>query len=883
MKPFCGTALVVLLSIFLMISNVETGVALNAGSAEKFSHSSSQTSVETKNTNAQEQANVFGHWITPSDLAKLKSRIGTSSEDENYNQLIDGHGTGLQPPSDEQWAKIADSAYVVDTISVKATTTPPIRVDLSSESWFPPIGNQDGQGSCVAWAVGYYVKTFQEAKEHEWNLSKALWEGGYYGYPSIAYQDKIISPSFVYNLINNGVDKGSTFYDAINLICSVGACSWQKMPYNFSDYTSWPSEGAWREAPFYRGNSSSGYEYMLLSGDEDLTSLKNWIVSGNLAIIGVDANKYSNLTSQDIWTLDNYVNPNVDHANTIVGYDDSIEYVEEGVIRHGAFKIANSWGVGGWEHVPDGCYWISYEAMKQRVGDCMFYYDIVDYRPELLATFRISHSKRGECDITIGMGNKDYPIQTKRFNDYIHGGNQPFCSNDIIFDITEFMDSVADVRDQSFFLSVYDGGSPSTGTISKFAINSGLSSDPPVYTVNNEYVYAYVTLHYSARARVFPEAVEFETDYVVGQNFSVAVIAENMPNLYALNLEFQWDATYLKYLNHTITVPIENYSHIAFPSPYSGILHSPVAIAKNDINESSGALSLICNSENPASSFNGNGTILIMAFQVKNQSISDVNVSLRLTQTEFIDNYSLPILHTVTDGLVRIPKLPIDTSPPAICILSPENKTFAVNHVPLIFTVNESLSWMGYSLDDQPNVTITQNTTLTGLLDGTHEVIVYANSTFGNMGASEMVYFADDTKPPNIANVSQLPSITNVTPEDEVKVNVTVTDNFSGVKKVILTYTNGDGTWVTVEMAKIEDHIWNAAIPPFPYGTNITYAITAEDSVNNTITSEEMGYTYQYPVISEFSTLWPLPLLMITASLLIASYKKKRGVLRKTV
>jgi len=866
-----------------MISNFETRAVLNAGSAEKFSPSSSQASVETTKTNAQEQANVFGHWITPSDLAKLKSRIGTSSEDGNYSQLIDGHGTGLQLPSDGQWARIADSAYVVDMISFKAATAPPSRVDHSSESWFPPIGNQDGQGSCVAWAVGYYVKTFQEAKEHEWNLSEALWEGGYYGHPSLAYQDKIISPSFVYHLINNGVDRGSSFYDAINLVCSVGACSWQKMSYNPSDYTSWPSEEAWREASFYRGNSSSGYEFMWLSGDEDLTSLKNWIASDHLAVLAVDGYQYSNLTGDDVWTLDNYASPSENHANTIVGYDDSIEYVEEGEIRHGAFKIANSWGVGGWENVPDGCYWISYEAMKQPVGYCMFYYDIVDYRPELLATFRISHSKRGECHITVGMGNKDYPIQAKGFDDYVNGGNQPFCPNDIIFDITEFKDFVTDVRDQSFFLRVYDGGSDSTGTISKFAIDSAFSSDPPVYTVNNEYVYAYVTLHSSAHVRVFPEVVELETGYVVGQNFTVAVIAENMSNLYAFNLRLEWNTTYLEYLNHTITVPVENYSYTAFPSPYLGILHSPVAIAKNDINESSGVLSLICNSENPASSFTGNGTIFIVAFQVKNQSISDVDVSLCLTKTEFVDSYTLPILHTVTDGLVRIPKLPPDTAPPTICILSPENKTFAVNHVPLIFTVNESLSWMCYSLDDQPNVTITQNTTLTGLLDGTHRVVVYANDTFGNMGASEMVYFADDTTPPNMANVSQVPSKTNVWPEDEVNVNASITDNLSGVKKVMLKYTNGNGTWTTVEMAKTEGLIWSATIPSFPYGTNITYTITAEDNVNNTITSQEMGYTVQYHAVSEFSAPWLLPSFMITVLLLIKFYKKKCVVLRKTV
>jgi hypothetical protein len=190
---------------------------------------------------------------------------------------------------------------------------------------------------------------------------------------------------------------------------------------------------------------------------------------------------------------------------------------------------------------------------------------------------------------------------------------------------------------------------------------------------------------------------------------------------------------------------------------------------------------------------------------------------------------------------------------------------------------------MGYSLDDQSNITIAQNTTLTGLLDGTHRIIIYANDTFGNMGASEMVYFSDDTTPPNIANVSQVPSKTNVRPEDEVKLNASITDNLSGVKKVVLKYTNGNGTWTTVEMTKIEECVWNAVIPSFPYDTNVTYSIAAEDNVNNTITSQEMGYTVQHETVSEFSAPWLLPSFMITALLLIIFYKKKLGLLHKTV
>lgn len=195
---------------------------------------------------------------------------------------------------------------------------PVLAVDQSATPWFPPIGSQGSQGSCVTWSVGYYIKTFQEAKEHGWDLSGASWSGGHSGHPTERYQDKIMSPAFIYNLINHGQDKGSSYQAAMKLVCFIGNCSWEKMSYDLSTYTAWPSEEAWTEAAFYRGNSS-GYQYMSVSTETGLTNLKNWVASGHLASISVDAYKYDVLTSTDLWTLDNYDDFDTNHANTIVG------------------------------------------------------------------------------------------------------------------------------------------------------------------------------------------------------------------------------------------------------------------------------------------------------------------------------------------------------------------------------------------------------------------------------------------------------------------------------------------------------------------------------------------------------------------------------------
>jgi len=106
------------------------------------------------------------------------------------------------------------------------------------------------------------------------------------------------------------------------------------------------------------------------------------------------------------------------------------------------------------------------------------------------------------------------------------------------------------------------------------------------------------------------------------------------------------------------------------------------------------------------------------------------------------DNYPL-----VTPYEPYIP--PPDTTPPIIFIISPQNKTYPLNHVSLIFNVSEQTSWIGYSLDGKAKVTIPGNITLANLSDGSHSIIVYAKDNALNTGASETIYFtiAQKTEP----------------------------------------------------------------------------------------------------------------------------------------
>lgn len=83
---------------------------------------------------------------------------------------------------------------------------------------------------------------------------------------------------------------------------------------------------------------------------------------------------------------------------------------------------------------------------------------------------------------------------------------------------------------------------------------------------------------------------------------------------------------------------------------------------------------------------------------------------------------------------------------PDVSVLSVENTTYSGN-VTLNFTVNKPTSWIGYSLDGLDNVTVTENTTLTGLSSGLHSVTVYAKDEFNNTGTSETISFTITEEP----------------------------------------------------------------------------------------------------------------------------------------
>ena len=86
-----------------------------------------------------------------------------------------------------------------------------------------------------------------------------------------------------------------------------------------------------------------------------------------------------------------------------------------------------------------------------------------------------------------------------------------------------------------------------------------------------------------------------------------------------------------------------------------------------------------------------------------------------------------------------------DDTPPFVALLSPKNLTYVAYDswvIPIEYFINETPGWIGYSLDNGSNVTLTVNTTLNVHSNGQHSIALFAKDVyFNNCNASGPVYF----------------------------------------------------------------------------------------------------------------------------------------------
>ncbi len=114
------------------------------------------------------------------------------------------------------------------------------------------------------------------------------------------------------------------------------------------------------------------------------------------------------------------------------------------------------------------------------------------------------------------------------------------------------------------------------------------------------------------------------------------------------------------------------------------------------------------------------------------------------------DINAMPLPSTGTAGSVTVGNVL-----PLIEIVTPQNNGYSTIPVNLTLRISGHISWIGYSVDDQANVTFTN--TLIQVSEGQHSLEVYANNTAGQMASSNRTTFIADQTPPTI-NLAVSPS-----------------------------------------------------------------------------------------------------------------------------
>jgi len=548
--------------------------------------------------------NSFAKEIDQSKIDELKNMVGQYNPKKNYKILIDGIGTGYKPINENEW-----NVFTESFIEVKKNTTLPSKLDNSKTKWFPPVGKQGSKGSCVTWSTIYYAKTFQEAKEHNWDLSRCKYGGLYPGEPDVKFQSLIMSPDFVYHLSNNGKDNGISMIDVGEILQNIGTSSWRTMPYRVYNYSDWPEENAFREAPLYRSKTSVQSYYM--DSDESIGGIKSLLVNGALPTINIDANNFKNFRENYLWTLDNYSPKGTNHATTIVGFDNNFgPYDENGKEVYGAFKVVNS---GGENWGDNGFFYISYACIVEKIKYVQFFEDLVDYQPELITVFRFSHQYRSDCNISFGVGSDNIKLKSKSFFDGIH--DEPkfsFPSNSIAFDITEFAEDFHN-SNQSIIMHIEDYTKPDIGKINYFSVEEYqdysqkptqvfINEKTPVQSINNSSLQLfistrdsdYVDIQFNKWTIDFNEifigyndtnylniqnlgkTVELKLNLEEYENFKLPYNSIQLAPSEILSLPIIFESDQLGEFLNILSVEIENTNRPAFTIPIKGkVIESP--------------------------------------------------------------------------------------------------------------------------------------------------------------------------------------------------------------------------------------------------------------------------------------------------------------------
>jgi len=476
------------------------GIGLNLTAAEKASEKRTR-GIGLKALSQEDIQHIEqnSHWITKVHPNKIGAARIHEHLKKNGQEPIEI--AIAQFPHEEIITSFGLSEETLAKIQGSVSEHPlPSAVDNSTLPSFPPIGDQQQLGSCVAWGSTYYQAT------HEYGLLN-----GINNKTSNAHH---LSPKWTYNLLNGGGDNGLNPSDAFNLLSQNGATTLADFPYD-DNYLAWDlNPQDWVSAISYRMAPAKMLSGIGGSQPQNLQTIKQLLNNGHVLTFA---------TFVDSWVTTDVkkdpANPdspavgeqavfwmrgsNGGHYVTIVGYNDDvwIDINKDGIVdpgEKGAFLIANSWSES-WGN--NGFIWISYDAFlatsavpkgpktnRVPVAAAMNNYVVsvtpksANYKPSLIAQFTLSQAVRDVVSIGGGISDPAETIPSQKFKSgalvnqggsYEFNGTAPGSSEAATFavDLTDLIPAQnASSTTQRFYLLLGENKPDHPTTLTAFSL-----------------------------------------------------------------------------------------------------------------------------------------------------------------------------------------------------------------------------------------------------------------------------------------------------------------------------------------------------------------------------------------------------------------------------